>query len=175
MATAKRVAPKKAVPKKVAKAVKPANPVGRPTKYKPELNDLAYKFCLMGATDAKLADFFEVDERTINEWKAVHPQFSQSIWNGREKADADISEALYHRAKGYSHIEDDIRVVTGEIVITPTRKHYPPDTAAASLWLRNRAPKLWRDKVDVEHSGTVSVKNLTDDQLMELATKGLGA
>ena len=25
---------------------------GQPTKYKPEYNDLTYKFCLLGATDA---------------------------------------------------------------------------------------------------------------------------
>lgn len=164
------MATKKAAPKKVVKVVKPASPVGRPTKYKPEYVDLAYKFCLMGATDAKLADFFEVDETTINEWKLVYPEFSQSIWNGREKADADIAESLYHRAKGYSHVEDDIRTLSigggmSEIVVTPTRKHYPPDTAAASLWLRNRAPKLWRDKVDVEHTGSVGLDSAPIEEL----------
>ena len=28
----------------------------------------------------------------------------------------------------------------------PYVEHYPPDTAAASLWLRNRQPKLWRER-----------------------------
>ena len=29
----------------------------------------------------------------------------------------------------------------------PYTEHYPPDTQAASLWLRNRQPRQWRDKV----------------------------
>jgi hypothetical protein len=109
--------------------------------------------CLLGATDKKLADFFEVEESTINEWKLVHADFAESITRGKEAADAEIAQALFHRAKGYSHPEVDIKVVASEIVQTPLVKHYPPDTAAASLWLRNRQPKLWRDKQDLEHSG----------------------
>ena len=134
-------------------------PHGRPSLYRPEYDELAYKFCLLGADDAKLADLFKVTEDTIYEWKKVHPTFSDSITRGKEIADAEIAEALYHRAKGYSHKEDDIRTVTlpqgggSEIVITPTVKHYPPDTQAASLWLRNRQPRVWRDKVDLEHTG----------------------
>jgi hypothetical protein len=31
---------------------------GRPTKYKEEYNEQAYKLCLLGATDKELADFF---------------------------------------------------------------------------------------------------------------------
>lgn len=126
---------------------------GRPSLYKPEYAEQAYKLCLLGATDAKLADFFAVNEDTVHEWKKVHTDFSESITRGKEQADAEIAEALFHRAKGYSHPEDDIRTVAASIVITPTVKHYPPDTQAASLWLRNRQPALWRDKQDVEHSG----------------------
>lgn len=147
--------------KKPAKNPAKANPVGRPTKYKTEYADLAYKFCLMGATDKKLAEFFSVDERSINEWKQVHPEFSQSLYNGREKADAEIAHSLYHRAKGYEHPEDDIKMFQGGIIVTPTVKHYPPDTGAATLWLKNRQSQAWRDKVDIEqkteHSGTVGV------------------
>lgn len=55
---------------------------------------------------------------------------------------------------GYEHDEVDIRVVNGELVKTPIRKFYPPDTAAASLWLRNRKPERWRDKVETAHMGS---------------------
>jgi len=153
---------------KTAVAVVKAEPVGRPTKYKPEYADLAYKFCLMGATDKRLAEFFDVDETTINEWKKVYSEFSQSLYAGREQADAEIAHSLYHRAKGYSHPEDDIRTLPigggmSEIVITPTVKHYPPDTGAATLWLKNRQSGSWRDKVEVEQRTTIV--DLTDEQL----------
>ena len=143
---------------------------GRPTLYKPEYCQLATNYCLMGATDAELARYFEVNEDTVHEWKKVHPEFSESICLGREKADAHIANALYHRAKGYSHREDDIRTLSSgggrsEIVITPTIKHYPPDTAAASLWLRNRQGARWRDKTDVELSGRLTLDKLPQEEL----------
>lgn len=43
--------------------------------------------------------------------------------------------------------------MNGEIVVTPTIKHYPPDTAAATLWLKNRQPNVWRDKVETALTG----------------------
>jgi len=147
--------------------------LGRPSAYQPEYCQLATNYCLMGATDAELAKYFYVAEQTINNWKLQHPEFLESIANGREKADAHIAASMYHRAKGYSHVEDDIRTVAmgmnqgSEIVITPTIKHYPPDTAAASLWLRNRQPGKWRDKVDVEHSGRLRLDQLPDGELTE--------
>jgi hypothetical protein len=33
-----------------------------------------------------------------------------------------------------------------EPVYAEYTEHYPPDTGAASLWLRNRQPEKWRDK-----------------------------
>jgi hypothetical protein len=127
--------------------------MGRPTSYSEEYAEQAYKLCLLGATDKKLADFFGVSEQTVNAWKSAHPHFLESITRGKEIADAEIAESLFHRAKGYSHPEVDIRVVDHVIVQTPLTKHYPPDTPAASLWLRNRQPKLWRDKQDMELTG----------------------
>jgi hypothetical protein len=144
--TAKKKAPAK-------RAVKAKPVMGRPTAYKSEYAEQAYKLCLLGATDGKMADFFGVSEQTVNAWKLAHADFLESITRGKESADAEIAQALFHRAKGYSHPEVDIRVVALDIVQTPLVKHYPPDTQAASLWLRNRQPKLWRDKQDLEHSG----------------------
>lgn len=158
MSAIKKPAAKKAAAKKAAgKAPREKLPHGRPTKYRPEYDEQVYKLCLLGATDEKMADFLGVNPDTFHEWKKVHPSFSESITRGKEGADAEIAQALFHRAKGYSHAEDDIRTVSvggaSEIVITPTIKHYPPDTPAASLWLRNRQPKLWRDKVEQVVSG----------------------
>ena len=139
-----------------AKEAPVKRPVGRPTSWRPEYADLAYKFCLLGASDERLAEMFSVAVSTIYEWKQSVPEFSEAVTRGKEVADAEIAHALYHRAKGYSHPEDDIKAVNGSIVITPTVKHYPPDTGAATLWLKNRQPKVWRDKVETELSGTVS-------------------
>jgi hypothetical protein len=47
----------------------------------------------------------------------------------------------------------DIRVIDKEIVQTPVRKYYPPDTTAAIFWLKNRRPDLWRDRNQTELTG----------------------
>lgn len=60
------------------------NKVGRPTYFKEEYVELAYKYCLLGATDKDLAQFFEVTETTINNWKNDHPEFFESIKKGKK-------------------------------------------------------------------------------------------
>lgn len=128
---------------------------GRPTKYRSEFAEQVYKLALLGATDAEMADILGVTEATFHSWKKIHRDFLESITRGKTVADANVAERLYQRAMGYEHDEDKIFQHEGEPVIVPTRKHYPPDTQAASLWLRNRQPGRWRDKQEVEHSGKV--------------------
>jgi hypothetical protein len=137
-------------------------PAGRPTSYREEYAAQAFKLALLGMTDAEMASFFEVNEDTINEWKRVHPEFSVSIARGKGDADGDVAEKLYRRAMGYSHDAVKIFMPAGasEPVYAPYVEHYPPDTQAASLWLRNRQPAKWRDKQDVEHSGTLTLEQL---------------
>lgn len=145
---------------------------GRPSSYKPEYAEQARKLCLLGSTDVELADFFEVCVDTVQEWKRTHPEFSYSIKRGKEQADSDVADRLYQRAMGYEHPEVDIRVIDHQIVQTPITKIYAPDPAAAIFWLKNRQRAKWRDKVDTELSGGLtvnSVKDLTDDQLANIA------
>lgn len=132
----------------------PKRDVGRPTLYLPEYADQAYKLCLLGATDREMADFFQVAESTLNLWKQEHKEFSESMVKGKEIADATVAESLYKRATGYTAK----KVVTANIqgMITDVKEvndYVGPDTAAASLWLRNRQPSKWRDKVDHELTG----------------------
>jgi hypothetical protein len=110
-------------------------------------------------TDAELAHAFDIEESTLNLWKNAHPEFMESIINGKEKADAEVAEKLWHRALGYSHPEEKIFVDKGEVIRADTTKHYPPDTAAAFIWLKNRRGQQWRDKqeIDVTSNGPLQV------------------
>jgi hypothetical protein len=58
--------------------VEPEGP-GRPAEFRDAFCSEATHLCRLGATDKDLAEFFEVDERTINRWKHDHPEFCQSI------------------------------------------------------------------------------------------------
>ncbi|AUR87844.1 terminase small subunit, partial [Vibrio phage K165] len=128
------------------------------SKYKPEYDEQAYNYALLGALDKKMAEFFGVSESTFYLWKNEHPSFSEALSRGKSQADAMVAKSLYHRAIGYSHPETKIATRDGQITDTlDVEKHYAPDTAAASLWLRNRQPDLWRDKKEM----VVEENNLT--------------
>lgn len=134
---------------------------GRPSKYKPEFAIQAEKLCRLGATDKAIADFFEVNEDTINEWKKKHTDFSESLKRGKIQADAEVADKLFQRATGYSHPDVDIKVIGGKIKKTKLIKHYPPDTTAAIFWLKNRAKDIWREKQHIQFDPEMA----TDEQL----------
>jgi transcriptional regulator with XRE-family HTH domain len=127
--------------------------MARPTKYQVAYAEQARKLCLLGYTDAELAGFFEVSEATINNWKIEHQEFLESIKKGKAIADGDVTDRLYQRAMGFVAPDVDIRVIDNKIVETPLDKYYPPDTAAAIFWLKNRQKDKWRDKHDHEVTG----------------------
>jgi len=90
------------------------------------------------------------------------------IANGRLAADAHVAEALYRRACGYSHDAVKIFMPSGasEPVYAHYTKHYPPDTKAALRWLMNRQPDKWRDRQQVDVSGTIAhrLSQMTPDE-----------
>jgi len=146
--------------------------IQRQREYKDEYAKQAEKLCKLGATDIDLADFFGVSEQSINVWKKKHPAFKDALTAGKEEADALVEKSLFRRATGYSHAQEHISTSQGEVFVTDTIKHYPPDTVACIFWLKNRKPKEWRDKVETEHSGHIKGLNaneLTDEQLAIIA------
>ncbi|GAB3225910.1 terminase [Spirosoma arcticum] len=140
------------------------NEGGRPPKYKEEYADTAHKLCLLGHTDKDLAEFFEVDERTIYNWKVEHEEFFQAVKNGKTVADAEIAAAYFKRAKGYEYTETTFEKVDSKLTLemTPDElivqdaykkkivvKQLPPEPGAALNWLKNRQPQLWREGYDI--------------------------
>lgn len=138
--------------------------MARPSKFKADYIAQAEKLCRLGATDIEVADFLEVDVRTLYRWKGENEAFCQALKSGKEVSDERVERSLFARATGYEHDEVDIRVVAGQIVQTPIRKYYPPDTTAAIFWLKNRKPGDWRDKTEQ----SVSVQMSVADELAAL-------
>jgi len=137
--------------------------MARPSKYRPEFVTQAEKLCKLGATDLEVADFFGINVATLYRWKGEHDEFCEALKSGKEASDNRVERSLFSRATGYEHDEVDIRVVKDRIVKTPIRKFYPPDTTAAIFWLKNRKPAEWRDKQELEHSGSVTLTLSEDD------------
>src|SRR4051794_20120194 len=83
---------------------------GRPSSYRSEFASQAEKLCRFGATDKdatdkEMADFFGVAESTLNLWKAEKPEFSESLKSGKSSADAEVTDALFQRARGFRWTE----------------------------------------------------------------------
>jgi len=155
--TAKKKAEKRQASKKRKASIpkKPTPPTevkagGRPTKYIPDWHcPEAERLCvLMFATDEQLAEYFEVTNSTIYEWKKKHPTFSDAIKRGKAKADGTIEQSLFHRAKGYDHPDTHITNYYGKIILTPITKHYPPSEVAQIFWLTNRKRGEWKRNLD---------------------------
>lgn len=133
-----------------------ANP-GRPSKYHEGFCHLVEQTTLIGGIKDDLARILGASGTAIDEWmhgntaagRPPKPGFAAAIKRGRERADAQVERSLHARALGYSHPEDRIFCHEGGIITAETTKHYPPDTAAAFIWLKNRKPKDWRDRVEM--------------------------
>ncbi|WP_064020627.1 hypothetical protein [Methylomonas sp. DH-1] len=160
------------------------------TKYLPGFDRQARLLCRLGATDAELAEFFMVSESTINLWKLNYITFSESIKSGKVWADAEAADGLFRRATGFRYKEvktKQVRPMAGDdgeggivaagdddllvVEVVTTEKEVPPDTSAAFIWLRNRRPKDWRDKQEVEVSGKVDqalLQRLKEDMVVRL-------
>jgi hypothetical protein len=137
--------------KAAGEGIAPKAVTGRPTKFDPSMCEQVRKFCLLGATDEQLADLLEVAVATIYNWKNEHPEFLEAINAGKEIADAQIAEALFHRARGYSHRAVKIFMPAGasEPVYADYIEHYPPDATSMIFWLSNRRKDQWRQRQEV--------------------------
>lgn len=141
------------------------------TKYKKEYDELAYNYCLLGAIDKQLADFFSVSESTVNKWKLDFPSFSESIKKAKFDADAAVAKSLFKRATGYSTTEEKNESGTVGVNVvnktTITTKEIAPDTTAQIFWLKNRQPALWRDKTEQVVTLNDDFDSLLDDAVSD--------
>ena len=111
-------------------------------------------------------------------WKSKYQDIQDSLKTGKKVVDIQVENALLKRALGYSYKEITRKaqfnqqteqyelVVTKEVI-----REVVPDTTAQIFWLKNRKPDEWRDKKDVEHSGSVNnpFAALSTEQLLKLA------
>lgn len=133
-----------------------AHPGGRPTKYNEKYHvPWARGLAMRGATMEQIAEEFEIAMSTLYEWRDKHPEFREALNSSREKADMGVERSLYERAMGGRSKETKkvIRVVDGQPVverIEEVERELAPDTTACIFWLKNRNPKLWRDRQDIQ-------------------------
>lgn len=134
--------------------------MGRPSKLTDAITEQVAKIAKLGATEREIAEIIGVDAATIWRWKEASEPFRNALKLGKSEPDDRVERSLFWRAVGYSHDDVDIRVVNGEVVITPIVKHYPPDTVACIFWLKNRRKEEWRQNPDDGGGGADGAKVL---------------
>lgn len=131
-----------------------------------------------GLTDEQIATNIGISRSTLNEWKNRFSYISDTLKRGKEIVDIQVENALLKRALGYTYKETtreaqfNPQTEQYEMVVTKeVTKEVVPDTTAQIFWLKNRKPEEWRDKKDVEHSGSVNnpFAALSTEQLLKLA------
>ena len=124
-----------------------------------------------GLTNEQIAHNMGLNVSTLYAWLNKHNDILEALKRGKEVVDIEVENALLKRAKGYKYDEITQELVTikdgaGHIVtdadgtaireLKTTKvvtKDVAPDTTAQIYWLKNRKPKEWRDKQDIELSG----------------------
>lgn len=128
----------------------PSDPYGRGRKtlYRPEYIEQARKLAELGHTDCEIARFFGVGTQTFKTWISRYPELLSALKVGKDVADDRVERSLYQKAVGFEVETEKIFCQDGEIIRAKTKTYYPPDTAAAFIWLKNR--RGWTDRARVE-------------------------
>ncbi len=126
-----------------------------------------------GLTDKQIAHNIGITEQTLNNWKKRFPSLFESLKRGKEVIDRQVENALLKRALGYEYEEVKQIVEKDEMGkdrkrVEKIKKVVLPDTTAQIFWLKNRKPEQWRDKHNIDHSGTMEVKSDEAEKYEEL-------
>lgn len=119
-----------------------------------------------GLTDEQIAKNMKISRSTLSKYKKEYSDISDTIKKNKEIVDYEVENALLKKALGYTITLGKQKVTKdGDVVNITEDIHIVPDSTAIIFWLKNRQPKKWRDKVEIDN------KNKTDDKVLELLSK----
>ena len=122
-----------------------------------------------GLTDVQICDNLGISVASFHNYKNEHLEFLEALKNGKEVIDIMVENALLKAAMGYEYTETK---ETGN-ALEITNKYAQPNTTALIFWLKNRKPKEWRDKQDIDLNVkgklNINVTELSDEELDRLA------
>lgn len=126
---------------------------GRKSKYQTHVEPkllLIEAWARDGMIQEDIAKKLGVAMSSFSEYKNKYPELTEALKRGQEVVDVQVENALLKRAMGYRY--DEVTYENGEEV-KRVNKEVQPDVTAQIFWLKNRKPKVWRDKQDVELAG----------------------
>lgn len=125
---------------------------GAQSKYESWMAAQVHRLALLGMTDEEMAAALGVNRQTFYTWQEKHFEFREAVQSGKERADAEIAESMFRRAKG--HVVEKrkfVRAPDGQMhLVEVVQQEVSPDTAAGMKWLGLRRRKTWADREDRE-------------------------
>lgn len=122
-----------------------------------------------GLSNEQIAHNIGINKDTLYEWQKRFSDFSDALKKGKEVVDREVENAMLKRALGYEYDEvtqepvtDKDTGVTEMRVTKRVTKQIVPDVTAQIFWLKNRKPEEFRDKRDVELSGSVDLGSIIE-------------
>lgn len=142
--------------------------MARPNLYDTEIKDkliLIQGWARDGLTNEQIAHNLGVAVSSFYKYKAENIELSEALKKGKEVIDREVENALLKRALGYEYIETKTTTnEEGKEFVVTTTKEVVPDTTAQIFWLKNRKPKVWRDKQEISQNINAEVTNLTQEE-----------
>lgn len=108
-----------------------------------------------GMTDEQLAKKMGISTSTLNAWKNKYPEILEALKKGKEVVDTLVENALLKNAEGYYYYEDAVVKYKDSFEVVKVKRYAKPDTTAQIFWLKNRKPDQWREKQQVDISGSL--------------------
>jgi len=102
------------------------------------------KWSADGLTEAQIAKNLRISVTTMELYKRTYPQFVEALKRGRLAVVTEIENALMKRARGFS-VEEKKTYIKYDAEGNATKyqevteRYFPPDVAACSLVLKNKA------------------------------------
>lgn len=107
---------------------------GRPTKYRETYCNEVIETMATGLSLTAFAGDVGVARSTINEWMGEHPEFSEAVKVGQAKRVHYLERTMLDGEAG-------------------------PRVTARIFALKNADPEEWRDKREVQHSGSIDTQS----------------
>jgi len=132
-------------------------------KYSEELTEKICKYLKRGNTITTTCQAVGISKETFFQWMKK-PDFYDSIKKAMAIPDKKVENALYKSAiMGHRYKEKEYKgVAVGEkvkmILVKTVTKIIPPNVTAQIFYLKNRQPEEWKDRHDLDLSGTVNFK-----------------
>lgn len=129
--------------------------IGRPSKIDQiDMRQLEF-VCKKGFTDEEIAHLFNIAKSTLNKYKKEIKEFSDSLKDWKDEADAKVERSLYESAMGFTCkntkavVVSDGKEMGSHVEMVEELIQCPPNATSMIFWLKNRKPNEWRDKHDI--------------------------